>query len=367
MTVTDSQVLFTPFRIKHLTLPNRFVMAPMTRSHSPGGVPGEDVAAYYRRRAENGVGLILTEGTAPPTPEALNDPNVPNFYGEAALAGWKRVADQVHAAGGLIMPQLWHVGMRRKPGDLPHPDARPLGPSGLGEPGKPVNEPMSDAEIARVIEAYGKAAGNAKRLGFDGLEIHGAHGYLIDQFFYAGTNVRTDRYGGGIAERTRFGCEVIEACRKAVGGDFPILLRFSQWKGFDFSARLAATPQELAAFLEPLAEAGVDVFHCSTRRFWEPEFEGSTLNLAGWTKKLTGKPVITVGSVGLDTDFTTTFRERKNAGVVNIDRLVEMIAAGEADLVAVGRALLQDPEWVAKIRAGRMPTPFDVASLKVLT
>ena len=140
--VTDSSVLFTPFQIKKLTLPNRIVMAPMTRSHSPGGIPGENVAAYYRRRAANGVGLILTEGTAPPTPEALNDPNVPHFYGDAALAGWKRVDEEVHAAGGLIMPQLWHVGMRRKPGDLPNPEARPLGPSGLGEPGSPVNEPM---------------------------------------------------------------------------------------------------------------------------------------------------------------------------------------------------------------------------------
>ena len=365
------QVLFTPFRIKNLTLPNRIVMAPMTRSHSPGGVPGDDVAAYYRRRAENGVGLILTEGTAPPTPEALNDPNVPHFHGDAALAGWKKVETAVHQAGGLIMPQLWHVGMRRKPGDSPNPEARPLGPSGLAEPGKPVNQPMSEAELARVIEAYAKAAADAQRLGFDGIEIHGAHGYLIDQFFYAGTNQRTDRYGGGIRERTRFGAEVVAACRKAVGPDFPIFLRFSQWKGFDYDARLVTTPQELATFLEPLSSAGVDVFHCSARRFWEPEFpdstDGSHLNLAGWTKKLTGKPVITVGSVGLDTDFTISFGQRRNAGVAKIDKLVEMIAAGEVDLVAVGRALLQDPTWVAKIRDGREPDPFNVESLKMLT
>ena len=225
----------------------------------------------------------------------------------------------------------------------------------------------SEAEIARVIEAYGKAAGDAKRLGFAGVEIHAAHGYLIDQFFYAETNLRTDRYGEGIAERTRFGCEVVQACRQAVGEEFPIFLRFSQWKGFDYSARLAKTPEELATFLQPLVDAGVDVFHCSTRRFWEPEFEGPNLNLAGWTKKLTGKPVITVGSVGLDTDFTTTFRERKNAGVTRIDLLAEMIARGEADLVAVGRALLNDPAWVKKIREGRQPSPFDVGTLKVLT
>lgn len=365
--MSSYQVLFTPFRIKHLTLPNRIVMAPMTRSHSPEGIPGDDVAAYYRRRSENGVGLILTEGTAPPTPEALNDPKVPHFYGDAALAGWKKVAAEVHRAGGLIMPQLWHVGMRRKPGDLPNPEARPLGPSGLAEPGKPVNRPISDGEITRVIEAYARAASDAQRLGFDGVEIHAAHGYLIDQFFFAGTNLRGDRYGGGIRERTRFGTEVVQACRNAVGPQFPILLRFSQWKGFDYAARLVTTPGELATFLSPLVDAGVDVFHCSTRRFWEPEFEGSGLNLAGWTKKLTGKPVITVGSVGLDTDFTATFRERKNAGVARIDVLADMIAAGDVDLVAVGRALLGDPEWAAKIRDGRDLDPFNVEALKVLT
>lgn len=348
----------------------------MTRSHSPGGVPGANVAEYYRRRAENGVGLILTEGTAPPTPEALNDPNVPHFYGEASLAGWQNVETEVHHAGGRIMPQLWHVGMRRKPGDLPNPEARPLGPSGIGDAMQRVNEPMTIAEIERVIEAYGKAAADAKRLGFDGVEIHGAHGYLIDQFFYAGTNLRTDQYGGGIRERTRFGADAVRACRAAVGPDFPILLRFSQWKGFDYNARLVTTPQELATFLEPLTDAGVDVFHCSTRRFWEPEFPeaadataAANLNLAGWTKRLTGRPVITVGSVGLDTDFTTTFRERKNAGIVGIERLVEMVAKRDVDLVAIGRALLNDPAWAAKVRDGRFAelTPFNVETLKILT
>ena len=338
----DAQVapLFTPFSCKSLALANRFAMAPMTRSHSPGGIPGDNVAAYYARRAKNGVGLILTEGTAPATPEALNDPNVPHFYGDAALAGWKKVERAVHAAGGLIMPQLWHVGMRRKPGDLPNPEARPLGPSGIGDTGQQVNQPMTDAEIERVIAAYATSAASAERLGFDGIELHGAHGYLIDQFFYTGTNHRTDRYGGGIVQRTRFGCEVVQACRRAVSPDFPIFLRFSQWKGFDYSARLVTTPEELAAFLEPLVEAGVDVFHCSTRRFWEPEFDGSRLNLAGWTKKLTGKPTITVGSVGLDQEFIGAFAGQ-GAAARGIEELVERFERGEFDLVAVGRAVFR--------------------------
>jgi 2,4-dienoyl-CoA reductase-like NADH-dependent reductase (Old Yellow Enzyme family) len=360
--------LFRPFSANKLRLPNRIVMAPMTRSFSPGGVPGPDVAAYYRRRAEYAVGLIITEGTVIDHPASTNDPRVPHFHGEAALAGWARVAGEVHAAGGRIMPQIWHVGTVRKVGDRPNPEAPPIGPSGLYKPGVKVAEPMTEAEIAAVIAAYAQAAAEARRLGFDGIELHGAHGYLIDQFFWEGTNQRTDRYGGDIVARTRFAVEVIQACRRAVGPDFPILLRFSQWKQQDYAARLAATPELLGRFLAPLADAGVDVFHCSTRRFWEPEFEGSPLNLAGWTKKLIGKPVITVGSVSLDTDMFAAFRGQ-GAAITSIDKLIEMIARGEVDLVAVGRALLVDPAWAAKVRDNRMQDllPFVPEALRSLS
>ena len=360
--------LFKPFSIKNLHLPNRIVMAPMTRSFSPGGVPGADVAAYYRRRAENEVGLIVTEGTMIDHPAATNDPRVPLFHGEAPLAGWKRVVDAVHAVGGRIMPQIWHIGAVRRVGSEPNPEALPIGPSGLYKPGVKVVEPMTEAEIAAVIAAYAQAAADARRLGFDGVELHGAHGYLIDQFFWEGTNLRTDRYGGDMVARTRFAVEVIQACRRAVGPDFPILLRFSQWKQQDYTARLATTPELLARFLAPLNDAGVDIFHCSTRRFWEPEFEGSALNLAGWTRKLTGKPVITVGSVSLDNDMVAAFRG-KAAATTSIDKLIAMFEREEVDLVAVGRALLVDPEWAVKVRDNRMHDllPFTPEALRSLS
>ena len=360
--------LFKPFAVKGLNLPNRIVMAPMTRSFSPGGVPGPDVAAYYRRRAENQVGLIITEGTVIDHPASTNDPRVPHFHGEAALAGWARVASEVHAAGGCVMPQIWHVGTVRRMGDRPNPEAPPIGPSGLYKPGVKVVEPMSEAEIAAVIAAYAQAAADARRLGFDGVELHGAHGYLIDQFFWEGTNQRSDRYGGDMVARTRFAVEVIRACRRAVGTDFPIVLRYSQWKQQDYAARLAATPELLGRFLAPLVDAGVDVFHCSTRRFWEPEFEGSPLNLAGWTKKLVGKPVITVGSISLDSDMFAAFRGQ-GAAITSIDKLIEMIARAEVDLAAVGRALLVDPAWAAKVRDNRMQDllPFTPESLRSLS
>ncbi|MNM72144.1 NADH oxidase [compost metagenome] len=361
--------LFKPFHAGNLELSNRIVMAPMTRSQSPGGVPGENVAEYYKRRAENGVGLIVTEGTVINHPAATGDPNVPRFHGEDALSGWKKVVDAVHSVGGRIIPQIWHVGTDRKIGDSPNPEALPIGPSGINIFGEKVVDPMTEEEIAQVIAAYAQAAADAKRIGFDGVEIHGAHGYLIDQFFWERTNKRTDKYGGDMIGRTRFAVEVIEACREAVGPDFPIVFRFSQWKSSVYTAKLAETPDLLGQFLAPLVEAGVDVFHCSTRRFWEPEFEGSDLNLAGWTKKLTGKPTITVGSVGLDTDFMSGFTEGKGAANTNIDGLLERLSREEFDLVAVGRALLVDPAWANKVREGKLDEllPFSTEALRTLS
>jgi len=369
--------LFKPFTLKGVTLPNRVVMAPMTRNFSPGGVPGEDVAAYYRRRAEGGVGLILTEGTAPNHPQARNLPNVPQMYGEKALAGWKRVVEGVHAAGGKIFSQLWHVGAVQIPG-TPTLPVSPISPSGLLKPGVKVGEPMTQTDIDALIEGFAQSAANARRVGFDGIEIHGAHGYVIDEFFWDGTNLRTDKYGGDLVQRTRLAVEIIQECRRRVGPDFPMQIRFSQWKGQDYTARLTTAPQELGRFLEPLVAAGIDAFHCSQRRFWEPEFEGSDLNLAGWTKKLTGKPTITVGSVTLDLDFIVTFgREpappRKpdevDGRAAHVDRLLEMFARGDFDLVAVGRALLADPTWAAKVREEHFSElkPFTPEVLKTLT
>lgn len=350
----STDVLFRPFDYGPLHLANRIVMAPMTRSHSPNQVPGPDVAAYYRRRAEGEVGLIITEGTTVDHPVASNDVNVPAFHGEAALAGWKRVVDEVHDAGGKIMPQLWHMGTMRKQGTGPHPELPSAGPSGLFKPGKRVAEPMTLEDIHAVIDAFARAAADAERLGFDGVEIHGAHGYIIDQFFWAGTNERTDDYGGDLVKRTRFAADIVRAVRARVSPDFPVILRFSQWKQQDYEARLANTPQELGQFLAPLVEAGVDIFHCSTRRFWEPEFEGSNLNLAGWTKKLTGKPTISVGSVGLNQEFIATFAGAEaDKDVGHLDDLIARMEAEEFDLIAVGRALISDPDWVKKVREGR--------------
>jgi 2,4-dienoyl-CoA reductase-like NADH-dependent reductase (Old Yellow Enzyme family) len=374
-TKANVESLFTPFKFGKVELPNRIAMAPMTRSYSPGNIPGDDVAAYYRRRAEGGVGLIITEGTPPNFTGNHGYPNVPNFYGADALAGWKKVVNEVHAGGGFIIPQIWHVGSIRQPGVGPNPEDPPMGPSAVVHPSLAKNPDavpaveMTQEDIDACVAAYGQAAKDAEAIGMDGIEIHGAHSYLIDQFFWEATNTRTDVYGGAtLAERVRFGVEVVEAMRANVSDDFPIVFRFSQWKQGDYTHKMAPTSEELEAFLIPLSNAGVDIFHCSQRRFDEPEFEGSNLNLAGWTKKITGKPSITVGSVGLDTDFLRSYAG-KDSAPTNVDDLIERIETDEFDLVAVGRALLSDPAWPNKLRAGKEDevVAFELKHMKVLT
>ncbi|HPF23670.1 MAG TPA: NADH:flavin oxidoreductase [Hyphomonas sp.] len=349
--------LFTPFKLKSLSLANRIAMAPMTRSFSPGGVPGDNVADYYARRAAADVGLLITEGTTVRRGGASNDPNVPNLYKADALAGWKKVVDKVHANHGKIAPQIWHQGMMRKPGTGPEPDAPTDSPSGVTHSSKQVLPEPTSADVDDMVMAFADAAADAAKVGFDCVELHGAHGYLIDEFFWDVMNKRTDRYGGSLPERATFAADIIREVRKKVGPDMPIILRYSQWKQQEYTARLATTPQALEEFLKVFVDAGVDMLHVSQRRYWEPEFpeiDGENgLNGAGWAKKLTGLPTITVGSVGLNGDFINAFRG-EGAGQRSLDDLEERLARGEFDLVAIGRALLQDPEWAKKVKEGRV-------------
>jgi 2,4-dienoyl-CoA reductase-like NADH-dependent reductase (Old Yellow Enzyme family) len=373
MSLADSN-LFQPIELGSLKLRNRVIMAPMTRTFSPGGIPNDLVVAYYERRAKNEVGLIITEGTCIGHKAASGYANVPYIYGKKPLAGWKKVVDAVHAADGKIIPQIWHVGAIRQADNGAGPDETVPGysPSGLVMKDKPTGTAMSAEDVQEAIDAFVQAAVDSQAIGFDGVEIHGAHGYLVDQFFWEETNQRDDQYGGDVVARTRFAVEIVKGIREKCGTDFPIILRFSQWKQQAYSAKLADTPEKLDAFLKPLVDAGVDIFHCSTRRFWEPEFEGSSLNLAGWTKKLTGKPCITVGSVGLNSGFIDVEKrdmvESSQVAEASFENLAERLNNNEFELVAVGRALLQDPEWVLKVREDRLDelSDYSKASLTKL-
>ncbi|CAB3733722.1 NADH:flavin oxidoreductase [Paraburkholderia rhynchosiae] len=371
MSHADTSTLFRPFSIRSLKLKNRIVMAPMTRLFAPEGVPGDANVAYYRRRAEGHVGLILSEGTVVDRPASRNDGGIPLFHGEPALAGWKQVIDAVHDAGGKMAPQLWHTGSTMYLNGW-EPDAPVESPSALIAPGQPRGVAMTEEDIADTVAAFAKAAVEAKRLGFDTVELHGAHGYLVDQFFWSGTNLRDDRYNGPtIKERSRFAGEIVAAVREAVGPDYPIIMRFSQWKQQDLTVKLAETPAAMEDWLLPLVDAGVDILHCSQRRFWEPEFpeiDGENgLNFAGWAKKVTGAPTISVGSVGLDKEFATAFAGEGSIPA-SLDRLIERMERDEFDLIAVGRAILNDPNWVKRVEHGEYGAlkGFDPAALAEL-
>lgn len=344
LALRDIEILFRPFIHRKIELTSRLVMAPMTRHFATDGIPTPEMARYYRRRAEHELGLIITEGTSIDDPASAADCDTPRFFGGAALRGWKHICRSVHATNCKIIPQLWHVGMARPTdGSAPNPQEPPVGPSGID----PVSlqqtaAPMSRGRIHEIVDSFARAAANARRLGFDGVELQGAHGYLIDQFLWSATNHRTDEYGGDLPRRVRFAREVVQAVRKAVGSRFPILFRLSQWKIGQYDARIAHSPDELAEIVQPLSEAGVDIFDCSTQLYNQPEFEGSPRTLAGWVRFLTGRPVISVGAVGLQP--------------APLRQLAHMLSANDFDMIALGRALLADYAWGSKIRRGQDDT-----------
>ena len=346
------KALFEPFRTGSIELANRIVMSPMTREFAPNGVLPSEAAGYYSRRAQGGAGLIVTEGTTVPHPVAHHTSTVPHMHGEAALAGWKRVVDAVHAVGGRIFPQLWHCGLGRIREETDNPEALSIGPSVVG---KMPMRAMTLRDIDVVIDAFATAARSAQAIGFDGAAIHGGHGYLIDGFFWRRTNRRSDAYGGELRDRARFAAELVAEIRRRVGPDYLIMFRFSQWKGFHYDAKVAMTPAELEALLTPLSEAGVDIFDASTRRFWLPEFEGSALNLAGWAKKVTGKASMTVGSIGLEGPLDGLRVDEMSRTAVsqdNLQVLEGMLEREEVDLAGVGRILLANPRWGRLVAEG---------------
>lgn len=373
----ELEPLFTPFICGSLTTENRFVMSPMTRNFSPEGVPVPGVADYYARRAH--MGLVITEGVGPDHPAALGDGTtggeaLPLIYGEAALASWKAVVDAVHAAGGKIAPQLWHMGPIRLSGTGPHPQAPSISPSGIWGPldkamvppdyleaVKRPGAPASDSDIADIIDGFARSATQADQLGFDAIALHGAHGYLLDSFLWGATNQRSDQWGGDLLRRTRLAREVVRAVRRVIPSDKPVIYRMSQWKLQDYDARLAETPEELAMITGALADAGVDIFDVSTRHFDAPVFAGSDMGLSGWVRKLSGKPVMTVGGIGFDKDLQSSFME-PTASVDNLDEVARRFAAGEFDLVAIGRAALMDADWIGKARRGEPFNPFDMSA-----
>jgi 2,4-dienoyl-CoA reductase-like NADH-dependent reductase (Old Yellow Enzyme family) len=349
-----TETLFRPFSCKSLHLKNRIALAPAARWSSPNGNPVA-LGPFYKRRAEGGVGLVMTEGAAVGRPAAYNDASSARIFG-AAMDGWKQVVAEVHAGGAKIIPQLWHCGAVGKKNSDWTPDAEPESPSGLISATQPRGRALTESDIEDLLQVYARAGEDSKRVGFDGVEVHAGHGYLLDQFLWAESNKRTDKWGGKtLPERSRFPIEVMKSVRKAIGPDMPLLARISDWKSAALDARMAETPAELEAWLVPFVKAGVDILSVSSLRYDEPApyFPNSPLTFAGWVKKVTGVPVIVAGGIGMTGDIIKTFAG-ETGKPIPLDDVIRRMEAGEFDLIAVGRALVADPQWTRKIEQGRM-------------
>ncbi|MBB3112198.1 2,4-dienoyl-CoA reductase-like NADH-dependent reductase (Old Yellow Enzyme family) [Paenibacillus phyllosphaerae] len=337
--------LLQPARIGAWQLRNRIAMAPMTRgfANDASGVVGEDVAAYYRRRAKDGIGLIITEGITP-SPRGKGTFGVPGLYSMEQVKGWRSVTEAVHEEGGTIFAQLWHVGR------LTHPDLTgglaPQAPSALQATGlvhrlrKPFAPPeaMSPSEIREVVREYKQAAQHAVEAGFDGVELHGAHGYLIDQFATAVTNQRTDRYGGNRDGRLLLLKEILAAVGDVVAMD-RVVVRFSELKDDLAHFRWEEPEAEVQVFLDVFRSAGLRVIHPSTNAFAKP-LSGGDWTLHELVRKHWDGDIIGVG--GLSADSAS-----------------EAIRSGVIDVAAFGRPLLANPDFVQRLREGKPLAPYE--------
>ncbi|MGG1678512.1 alkene reductase [Neobacillus sp. NRS-1170] len=337
--------LFEPIKIGAWNLRSRIAMAPLTRMFADiqTGVVGEDIVEYYRKRAADGVGLIISEGTVI-SARGNGYPGVPGIYSEEQIKGWKKVTDAVHKEGGTMIAQIWHVGRlshHELTGNLP-----PQAPSAIPAEGlvsrfrKPydVPEEMTIEDIKEVINQYAQAAKNAISAGFDGVEIHGAHGYLIDQFNSDITNHRTDKYGGDLAQRLTFMKEVIKAVIDAIGTERTII-RFSAFK-VDIPNYMWEDPETaIRTFVEAFKEAGATMIHPSIMQFDQVLADGKTMHQL--VRKYWDGIIIGVGGF--------------NPELAN-----QAIEEGNIDVAAFGRPYISNPDFIHRLKNGIEIEEYDV-------
>jgi len=341
-------MLFTPLKIRNLPLSNRTVMAPMTRSRAlEANTPNALMAEYYGQRAS--AGLIVTEGTSP-SPNGLGYARIPGLFDAGHVAGWKLVTDAVHAKGGRIVVQLMHTGRVGHTANLPA-GAEVLGPTGETLPGEmytdahgmqPHTAPraMTEADIAQAVEEFAQSARLAIEAGFDGVELHAANGYLIEQFLNANVNTRTDGYGGSIGGRNRFALEVARATAAAIGGD-KVGIRLSPYGVFNSTGPFADVDAQYLALVTELSTLGLLYLHV---------LDHSAI----------GAPVVPAA-------IKTTLRRAFNgpfiaAGGFDAASAQQLLAAGDADLVAFGRPFLANPDLVARMKAAAPMNDADMAT-----
>ncbi|MEJ0004870.1 MAG: hypothetical protein WDM77_00350 [Steroidobacteraceae bacterium] len=278
------------------------------------------------------------------------------------LGAWRSVVEAVHGEGAAFLLQLWHPGSMRKVAEG-HPLANypAWSPSGLIQTGRPHGHAMTRQDLAELKQAYVLAAQRAQLLGADGVEVHAAHGYLLDQFLWAETNQREDEYGGrSLAKRACYSAEIVTAIRAACGPAFVISYRFSQFKEVDYGAVVAESPADLGAMLSLLRSCGVDMFNVSSRRFHKaewPDSEHPEFTISEWVKSMTDAVVMTCGSVGLNVEMFANLFDDEEPSEMTLERdlrvLAERVRHGTLDLVGVGRMHIANNDFVQKVRESR--------------
>ena len=342
-----SMPLFTSVALGELTLKNRIVMAPMTRCRAIGNVATELMGQYYRLRAD--AGLIISEGIAP-SPNGLGYARIPGLFNQAQVQSWKHVTDAVHQAGGLIFAQLMHTGRVSHPLNMPA-GARIIAPSALAAPGEmwtdakgqqphPLPLAMSEEDIALAIGDYAKASRLAMMAGFDGIELHAANGYLIDQFLNTASNQRSDRWGGSVDNRIRFAVEVAKACAVSIGAE-RVGMRISPYGVFNGQAADAEMDAMYLRLVEDANALGLVYLHL---------VDHSSM----------GAPEV---SPELKQKIRATFEGKYIlSGGYDAARANADLAADRGDLVAFGRPFIANPDLVHKLQDGRQWLPADFST-----
>ena len=330
-------LLYSPTKLGPFTLQNRLVISPMTRNRAVGNVPNDLMVEYYRQRAS--AGLIITEGTSP-SPNGLGYPRIPGAFSDAQVGGWKKVTDAVHAGGGKIFLQLMHTGRIGHPNNLPA-GARVLGPSAVvaagemytdaeGPKAHPAPQEMTEADIKAAIREYVQAAKNARTAGFDGVELHGANGYLLEQFIRPTSNQRADAYGGAIERRARFVLEVVKAVADAIGKD-RVGIRLSPYGVFNDMPHYPALETDYAYLAKELSKLGILYVHLVDHS--------------------------AMGAPAVPQSIKDTFRKEFKGALIlsggyDAARAEADLTAGKADLIAVGRPFLANPDLVERWKKG---------------
>lgn len=355
-TVTQRHPALQPSKIGRFELTNRLVVAPMSRvSAAADGTPTDEMTDYYAQFASGGFGLVITEGTYTDITHSQGYLNQPGLATERHVDGWRRVTDAVHATGTPVIAQLMHAGALSQGNSHA---ANAIAPSAIAPIGQmleeyggsgrwPVPREITPAELDSAVAGFVDAATRARTAGFDGVEVHAANGYLLDQFLTGYTNSRTDEFGGTVQNRIRLTARIVAEIRNRVGSDSVVGVRLSQTKVNDLKYRWPGGAQDAEAIFAAVADAGVDYLHIASegRNFIDTARFTDGRTITAVAKQVTGLPVIA------------------NGGMHDLRQAADVLDDGHADLLSIGRGALANPDLPARLAGGVELDQFDHAML----